>query len=293
VRIQGWPPREATPGSNTVPSVTEPSADTRPPRGALIVIAVGLLACVVAAVAATGKGEGEAAQLEWVQKREIADGAPVPVPGGGGTMRLTDVKIQATGSNVSGYSLYRVLATLGVTADSPVGGGQILCTVDAPPDTEIAQNSEGLRATYPRSADEGGIYKQGVPEGVLLRFSSKSSELTFLELTDLPERFTTERGVKVQWPEYTVGKERIKYILPAGKPKVALELPFFTVWRTTAVPSAAIGCALTTSAGTARVAAEIALAERSPPIDEEAEALRAEEREEREEREEEKEGDGG
>lgn len=264
--------------------MTEPPANTRPPRGALIVIVVGLLACAVAAVASTDKG-GDAAQLEWVQKREIADPAPVPIPGGGGTMQLTDVEIAATGTNVSGYSLYRTSATLGVTAGSAVGGAQILCTIDAPQDTEIAQTSGGLRATYPRSSDEGGIYKQDRPDTILLDFSSKGSELTVLENLDLPARLTNVRGVKVEWPEYVVGRERIKYFLPAGKLKLDMELPFFAVWRTTAVPSATLGCALKISAGTATAQAEIALSDRPPPIDEEAEELKAEKREEREEEE--------
>jgi hypothetical protein len=262
------------------------SNDSRPPRGALIVVAVGLLACLVAALAATGKGEGEAAQLEWVKVRKMADSKPAPVPGGRGTMRLSEVGIASTGTNVSGYSLYRVAATLEVSAGSPVGGGQILCAVAAPHGTEIAQSAGGLRATYPRSS-EGGIFSQEFPETVLMQFSSHSSELAVLETTDLRKnRFTNERGVKVEWPEYTVGTERIKYFL-AGKPKSGLELPFFTIWRSTDVPSAKIACTLKTSAGKATVRASAALAKRTPPINEQAEE---EKEEEREEQEEEKEG---
>ena len=56
------------------------------------------------------------------------------------------------------------------------------------------------------------------------------------------------KGVKVEWPTYKVGDERIKYFV-AGKPKQDLELPFYTIWKTTAVPAAKIACTLTTSAG--------------------------------------------
>ena len=69
-------------------------------------VAVGLLACVVAALASTGKGEGEAANLEWVQSKEVPDSKPVAVPGGKGEMQLTETRIRATGTNVSGYSLF-------------------------------------------------------------------------------------------------------------------------------------------------------------------------------------------
>lgn len=253
----------------------------RPPRGALIVIAVGLVACVVAALATVGKGEGEAANLEWVQLRSAPDSKSVPVPGGKGEMQLVDSDIRATGTNVSGYSLFRIASSLRISAESPIGGGRLLCTVKADKGAEIAQTSGGLRATYPRSS-EGGIFKQEVPETVLIDFSSHGNELADLEVADVPRRFTTERGVKLEWPEYKVGIERLKYFI-AGKPKKELVLPFFTIWKTTAVPAAEIACALTTSAGTARVSSQAALAKTSPPIDEEAEEIKAEEREEAEE----------
>jgi len=258
------------------------SADaSRPPRGALIVIAIGLVACVVAALASTGKGEGEAASLEWVQSAKGPDSKPIPVPGGKGTMQLTDTNIRATGTNVSGYSLYITSSSLTVSAGSPIGGSRILCRIRAPKGTEVAQSGGDLRATYPRSSEDG-IYSQEVPETVLMDFSSHGGELASLEVPDRPQRFTTEQGVKVEWPEFKIGEERIKYFV-AGKPKEDLVLPFFSIWRTTDVPSAKIDCMLETSAGKAAASTQAALAERSPPIDEEAEELKAEEREEAEE----------
>lgn len=282
---------------NEVPPADQ--QDARIPRGALVVVAVGLLACVVAALASVGKGEGEAAHLEWVQNAQFADGKPAPVPGGEGEMQLVDSSISATGTNVSGYSLFRAGSTLKISAGAPLSDSNALCTVTAHHGTEIAQSSGGLRATYPRSskkrssspdAEEGGIYKQAMPETLLLDFSSHSSELAVVEVLGMPPRFTTERGVKVEWPEYKVGQERINYLI-AGKPKQDLELPFFTVWKTTAVPAAEVSCALTTKAGTQKVRTEVALKKRSPPINEEAEAEKAEEKEEAEaEREEAEEG---
>ncbi len=246
-------------------------------------IAVGLLACIVAALATTGRGEGEAASLEWVQSATAPDSKVVSIPGGGGEMQLVDSWIRSTGTNVSGYSLFGAGATLKISAGAPVGGGRILCTVRSGKGTEIAQSAGGLRATYPRSSEEG-IFNQEVPETVLMDFSSHSSELAVLEVLERPRRFTTERGVKLEWPEYKVGKERLKYFI-VGKPKRDVLLPFFTVWRTTAIPSARIGCSLETSPGKANVDTRVALQKRSPPIDEQAEEEKAEEKEEREEQE--------
>jgi hypothetical protein len=260
------PPRSANP------------QDDKPPRGALIVVAVGLIACIVAALATVGKGDGESAQLEWVQSGTAPDSKTVPTPGGKGEMQLVNTNIRATGTNVSGYSLFTAGSTLKVPAGAPIGGARIVCSVKAHKGTEIAQSAGGLRGTYPRSS-EAGIYNQEVPETVLMDFSSHSSELATLEVLDRPKRFTTEQGVKLEWPEYEVGTEHLKYFI-AGKPKKDLELPFFTIWRTTKVPAAEFACALETSAGKARVTTQVALKKRSPPIDEQAEEEKAEEKEE-------------
>jgi hypothetical protein len=256
-------------GSNTVAPVSEPAQDTSPPRGALIVIAVGLLACVAAALLATDKGSGEAANLEWVQTAPIPDSKPVRVPGASQSMRLLEGEISSTGTNVSGYSLFRVAATLRIDAGAPVGDGRILCAVEGGERAEIAQTAGGLRATYPRSS-EAGIYSQEVPETILIDFSARGSELAVLETEDI-RGFTSEKGVKLEWPEYEVGTEHLKYFIAGGKPKRDLDLPFYTVWKTTAVPAAAIACTLTTSAGEATARTEGGLQKISPPIDEEAE----------------------
>jgi hypothetical protein len=117
---------------------------------------------------------------------------------------------------------------------------------------------------------------------ILLDFSSHGSELAVLELEGLPERFSTERGVKVEWPKYVVGTEHIEYFLPAGKPKQELELPFETVWRTAAIPAAKVACTLTTSAGETTVRTAAALKKIPPPIDEQQEEENLERAEEEE-----------
>ncbi|HET7418312.1 MAG TPA: hypothetical protein VFJ61_11875 [Solirubrobacterales bacterium] len=265
---------------NAAPPPPE-NQDDSSPRGALVVVAIGLIACVVAALAATGKGDGEAAHLEWVQAGTAADSKAVAVPGGEGKMQLTETHIRATGTNVSGYSLFTVGSTLTVSAGAPIGGGNIVCAVQSFHGTEVAQSSGGLRGTYPRSS-EAGIYNQEVPETVLMDFSSHSSELAVLEVLDRPKRFTSEKGVKLEWPKYEVGTEHLDYSI-AGKPEHDLELPFFTIWKTKKyAPAAAIDCTLETSAGKASVGTRVALKHPSPPIDEEAEELKAEEKEERE-----------
>jgi hypothetical protein len=261
--------------------MNEAHQDSRMPRGVLAVVAVGLIATLAAALLATGQGDGEAAHLEFVQAKTFPDSKPTEVPGGGGTMQLTEGRIQATGTNFSGYSMFRVAATLTIGKGSPIGGGRILCeTKVKEPGTEIAQSSNSLRALYPRSSEEG-IWGQNVPETLLLEFSSHGGELAVLEVADLKqERFTTIEGVKLEWPEYNGGPGRLKYFLPDGRPSVDVELPFYSVWKSQKVPKAKIECRLETSAGEATTRTAASLPKISPPINEEAEEENAERREE-------------
>ncbi|MEZ5078302.1 MAG: hypothetical protein R2725_12775 [Solirubrobacterales bacterium] len=260
--------------------MSEAPPDNRMPRAAVIVVAVGLLACVVAALLATDRASGEAAQLEWVQEGTIPDSSAATVAGGGGTMQLTDGGLKATGTNVSGYALFRASAVLRIDAGSPVGSGRIFCRVKGR-NAFVAQTGN-LRASYPRSSKK--LFNQEVPEVVLVEYSSHGLGLAVLEFDDLfASGFSTERGVKLEWPPYEEGAERWEWFLPSGPPAEDLVLPFATVFKTTAIPAAKIACTLTTSAGETTVATAGALPERSPPIDEEAEEIAQEEAQESEE----------
>jgi hypothetical protein len=256
----------------------------RIPRAAVIIVVVGLIATLAAAVLSGGGGGGEAAHLEFVQKAKIPDSKPVGVPGSKtAKMQLVGGTIKATGTNVAGYELFRVLSIVKIDAGGRIGG-ELLCSVHAPrTGTLVAQSSNGLRMLYPRSSEEG-VSGQEVPELVLARFASHSHLIAALEeiTEDMPEKFTTIEGVKVGWPEYEEGTEHILYHLPHGKAKTTVELPFYTIWKTKKAPAAQIACTLETKLGKATVGTEGSLPT-SPPINEEAEEAKQEEREEAEE----------
>ena len=122
-----------------------------------------------------------------------------------------------------------------------------------------------------------------MPEKVQVGFASHGHLYAILEVGDLPERFTTVRGVKLEWPEYEVGTENLDYELPPEKAEEDIELPFYTIWRTTKPPAASVSCTVTTSAGKATVKTAGSLPKISPPIDEEAEEATQEAKEESEE----------
>jgi hypothetical protein len=259
--------------------------DNRIPRGAIVVVVIGIIATIAAAVLTGGGGSGDIAHLEWVQQRPIPNSKPVPVPGGqGAKMQLINGKIQATGTNVAGYELFRVLTTARIDQGVKTEEGTLLCSVHATrPGTLIAQSTGELRMTYPRSS-ETGIYGQPVDEEVeASKFASHGHPSALLEVgEDMPARFTTVPGVKLEWGEYELGTENLEYILPRGTPEKAIELPFYTIWKTTRPPAAQISCKLKIAAGDATVETEGSLP-MSPPINEEEESENQEVKEEAEE----------
>jgi hypothetical protein len=221
----------------------------RPPRGALAVIAVGLLATVAAALLSTDKPIG-VATLEWTEKAPLPDGGPVAIPGGG-QIRLSEVGIRATEPNAGEYTLFRVAGVVTIDAGSAVGQGRLRCAMRVPRQTIIAKTSS-TRASYPRSSEE--LTKQGVPENSLVEFSSHSTDSALVELGDaLGERYTDEEGIVVEWEPYQIGKQVWQWGLPNGRPRKPLRLPFASIWRTTITPAAKLACTVETGAGTATV----------------------------------------
>lgn len=221
----------------------------RPPRSALIVIAIGLLATVAAAVLSTDKLIG-AATLEWVEEAPMADSKRVSIPGGG-RMQLTDASIRSTEANVSEYTLFRTSAVLTISAGSAIGHGRLRCSIRVPKRTIVAKTPNS-RASYPSSSEE--LSEQEAPENSLVEFSSHSTDLALVELGDvIGKRFTDVKGIVVEWAPYRIGQQVWQYGLPAGRPKEDLRLPFASIWRTTASPAAKIACVVENSAGSATV----------------------------------------
>jgi hypothetical protein len=221
----------------------------RPPRGALIVIAIGLLATVAAAVLSTDKPIG-AATLEWIEEAPMAKSKPAAIPGGG-EMQLSEAEMRSTEPNISDYTLFRVSAVLRIDAGSAIGQGRLSCAVQVPQRTLVAQTSKS-RAVYPRSSEE--LFEQDTPETSLVEFSSHSTDLASVDVSDVfGNRYTTEQGIVVEWAPYRIGEQVWKLGLPSGRPKEDLELPFVSIWRTTTKPAARMSCTVENAAGSATV----------------------------------------
>lgn len=222
---------------------------TRPPTGALVVIAIGLIGCLAAALLSTDKPIG-ATSLEWVDKKPLPDSERAAIPGGGG-MQLTEAGIRTTESNISGYTLYRVAAVLDIDAGSAIGSSRLHCSMRVPKQTIAAKTPES-RASYPRSSEN--LIEQEVSESSLVEFNSHNTDLAFVELEDaIGKAYANRPGIVVEWAPYRIGRQVWTWGMPPGRPSEPLRLPFAAIWRTTVTPAARIGCTLENAAGTATV----------------------------------------
>ena len=120
------------------------------------------------------------------------------------------------------------------------------------PRQTIVAKTHRTRAAYPRSSED--LFEQDTSETSLVEFSSHSTDLASVDVSDvIGKRYTTEKGIVVEWAPYRIGQQIWKLGLPSGRPKENLELPFVSIWRTTVKPAARMACTVETAAGSATV----------------------------------------
>jgi hypothetical protein len=225
--------------------------DTRPPRGALAVVAVGLLACVAAWLLSTDEVGGSSVEIEWVAQAPLPDSPPAPIPGGG-SMRLEDGGLRVTEANINGERIYRATSVLSIAAGSPVGQARVNCHMRGGPGAELGRTVNS-RGAFPRSSGEYNLTKQEVPGSVGVRLPIQGAEYASLEMEDAFESFTDTPGVVVSWLPHRTDSQEWQWGLPEGRPTEPLALGFATFWRAAGEPSVRVLCTLETGGGKASV----------------------------------------
>jgi hypothetical protein len=225
--------------------------ETRPPRGALAVVAVGLVACVAAWLLSTDEVGGSSVAIEWQQRAPLPDSRPAAIPGGG-SMRLEDGGLRATEENINGERIYRATSVLRIEAGSAVGQARVNCRMRGGRGAELGRTVNS-RGAFPRSSGEYNLTKQEVPESVGVRLPIQGAEFASLEMGDAFETFTDLPGVVVSWMPYRTASQEWQWGLPEGRPQEALTLGLATFWRSASKPAASVSCTLENATGAATV----------------------------------------
>ncbi len=225
--------------------------ETRPPRGALAVVAVGLVACVAAWLLSTDEVGGSSVEIEWVAQAPLPDSPPAAIPGGG-SMRLEDGGLRATEENINGERIYRATSVLRIAVGSAVGQARANCTMRGGQGAELGRTVNS-RGAFPRSSGEYNLTKQEVPGSVGVRLPIQGAEYASLEMEDAFSTFTDLPGVVVSWLPYRTDSQQWQWGLPEGRPSEPLALGFATFWRSAGRPEAAVSCRLENATGAVAV----------------------------------------
>ncbi len=225
--------------------------ESRPPRGALVVIAIGLIATLAAALLTTDEAGGSSAEIEWTAHAQLPDSSMVAIPGGG-SMRLQDGGMRASEGNIEGERIYRVTSVLRLEAGSAVGQARVRCRMTGGKGAELGRTVNS-RAAFPRSSGEYNLTKQEVPGSVGVRLPIHGAEFASLELEDAFEVFTELPGVVVSWMPHSTDSQEWQWGLPEGRLQQPLELGLASFWRTGSDLEAQVSCTVETGAGRATV----------------------------------------
>lgn len=231
--------------------MTDEPSGARPPRGALAVIAVGLIATLAAALLATDKAGGSSVEVEWTAHAPLP-GSPVATIPGGGSMRLQGGSLRASEGNIEGERIYRVTSVLRLESGSAVGQARVRCRMTGGKGAELGRTVNS-RAAFPRSSGEYNLTKQDVPGSVGVRLPIHGAEFASLELEDAFEAFTELPGVVVSWMPHRTYSQEWQWGLPRGRLRQPLELGLASFWRTGGELAARVSCTVETGAGRATV----------------------------------------
>ncbi len=223
-------------------------ADLDLPLGAIAIVLAGVALSAATALLATDEFAG-GVHLEWDDSARIADSAPSEA--GGVSAKIVGAEIDTTRSNASGYRLYEVNGRLRLETPRHDDRALATCTISVP-SRSVLGRTPGKRASYPLPSEE--LADQLVPEGSIVRFYAKGTDIVVVPLSDALDSFTTAPGVKVEWGPYRQGEQTWNWVLTGvARPQRVVQLGFATLWRTTARPGARITCRVTD--GGQRVAA--------------------------------------
>jgi hypothetical protein len=226
------------------------ATNTRPPRGAIAVIAIGLVASLAAAALATDEVGGSSVEIEWVARVPIPDSPPAAIPGGG-SMRIEEGGLRTSEDNINGERVFRATSVLRIEAGSAVGQARVRCRMSGG-GAELGRTVNS-RGAFPRSSGEYNLTKQEVPESVGIRLPIQGAEFASLELGDAFPVFTELPGVVVSWQPHRTDSQEWQWGLPEGRPADPLELAFASFWRTSGQVAVEVSCSLETGAGEATV----------------------------------------
>jgi hypothetical protein len=206
-----------------------------PPRGALIVIAVGLLVCVV--TAAVARDPGAVGNDVTLSAAAPLRDSPIAPLGPGGRAQLLNGFVSSTDPNDLGDRLFKVEVSLNADAGGGYRVNRIQCLAEGPPGTHIPHAS-GRRAAYPTPTDDASIH--AIREGASVEFPNGDAELAGVKLRDHFFHYVIGGKPSVEWPG--LAERHQAWIWKYHKPVAKTRINWAIMWTATGGQKVTLRC---------------------------------------------------
>jgi hypothetical protein len=172
-----------------------------PPRGAVVVVAVGLLITIAAILLSRDPG-GVGEDVAYKSEADFPD-SPTEALGRGGETKIVGGMVSTTPDNDYGDRLYRIEASLRARAGAGASIGQVRCSLMLPEGVHIGQ-SDGRRAAFPRPLADTA--DDAIKEGASVEFETDDAALAGVELRNAFFKYVIGGDPSISWPNLDEGQ---------------------------------------------------------------------------------------
>jgi hypothetical protein len=210
-------------------------SDGAPPRGALVIIVIGVLGCLASGVLARDPG-AVGNDVTFNSEAPLRDSAPVAL-GPGGRAQLVSGYVSSTDPNDLGDRLFKVEISLNAAAGAGYRVAAIRCVAEGPRGTHIP-HAEGRRAAYPPPTDDASIH--AIREGASVEFPNGDAELAGVQLRNHFFHYVLGGKPSVEWPG--LAERHQAWIWKYPKPVPKTRINWAVMWTATGGQKITLRC---------------------------------------------------
>jgi len=172
-----------------------------PPRGAVIVVAVGLLV-TFAAIALSKDPGGSGEDVSLNDEKTFVDSPTVTLPGGGNA-KIVDGAVTNSDSNDLSQRIYRIEASLRARAGGADRIDLVRCQLTYPKGVELGI-SENRDAAFPRPLEDTA--DDAIKEATTVEFDTEDSSKAAVDLRNQFFKYVIGGNPSVSWPSLAKGQ---------------------------------------------------------------------------------------
>jgi hypothetical protein len=173
---------------------------TPPPRGAVVVVAIGLLV-TFAAIALSKDPGGSGEDVSFQSEATFAD-SPTVTLAGGGNAKIVDGAVSDTAANDLSQRVYKIEASLRVNAGKSLVN-EVRCQLTYPTGVELGI-SDGRDAAFPRPLEDTA--DDAIKEAASVEFDTSDSSKAAVALRNQFFKYVIGGNPSVSWPSLAEGQ---------------------------------------------------------------------------------------